>query len=78
MVLVGKAFCRYFIQQEIKDGKLAEKMMPNYEFGCKRIIPSLDFYPALNRENVTVITSPLVRVTEKSLTTEDAEIQPDV
>ncbi len=34
-----------------------DKLEPNYELGCKRILVSDNFYPAINKENVELITS---------------------
>jgi cation diffusion facilitator CzcD-associated flavoprotein CzcO len=35
---------------------------PGYELGCKRILISSDYYPALARSNVDVVTEPIARV----------------
>ncbi len=45
-----------YIKGAVKDPVLAEKLIPNYEIGCKRILISDDFYPALDRSNVEVNT----------------------
>ncbi|MEH6474309.1 MAG: NAD(P)/FAD-dependent oxidoreductase [Sneathiella sp.] len=47
---------RAYIRRTIKDPALQEKLIPDYELGCKRVLISDDFYPALNRENVIVNT----------------------
>lgn len=38
------------------------KLTPEYELGCKRIVFSDDFYPALARSNVDVITQPITDI----------------
>ncbi len=38
----------------VKDKALRKKLTPNYEIGCKRILQSNDWYPALAQENVEV------------------------
>ncbi|MBL4740158.1 MAG: NAD(P)/FAD-dependent oxidoreductase, partial [Sneathiella sp.] len=52
----------------IKDPLLRKKLTPDYELGCKRILISDDFYPALNRENVSVITDGIDQITENGVT----------
>jgi cation diffusion facilitator CzcD-associated flavoprotein CzcO len=39
--------------------------------GCKRILISNDYYPALERPNVELVTSPLQRFTPEGIVTED-------
>ena len=42
---------------------LREALTPRYTLGCKRILLSNDYYPAVQRDNVAIITSPITRVT---------------
>ena len=46
----------------IKDEKLQSKLTPDYPLGCKRVLVSDDFYPALAEPNVTVTTDKIDRV----------------
>ena len=39
-----------------------EKLTPKYTLGCKRIIISDDYYPALNQDNVSLETRPIAGV----------------
>ncbi|MCR9213418.1 MAG: NAD(P)/FAD-dependent oxidoreductase [Proteobacteria bacterium] len=48
----------------IKDPELQKKLVPDYELGCKRILISDDYFPALNRENVSVITDGISNMDE--------------
>ncbi|HEY5925229.1 MAG TPA: NAD(P)/FAD-dependent oxidoreductase, partial [Kofleriaceae bacterium] len=40
----------------VPDRELRAKVTPNYRLGCKRVLISNDWYPALQRDNVDVIT----------------------
>ncbi len=53
-----------FMRRTVKDPELQEKLVPDFELGCKRILISDDFYPSLNRENVEVVTDGLDRIEE--------------
>jgi cation diffusion facilitator CzcD-associated flavoprotein CzcO len=44
---------------QVPDPKLARLLEPDYEIGCKRVIVSDDYYPALMRPNVTLEPSAL-------------------
>ncbi|MEU2155628.1 NAD(P)/FAD-dependent oxidoreductase [Streptomyces sp. NPDC019396] len=46
----------------IKDPELRAKLTPSYRIGCKRILLSSDYYPALARPNVDVVASGLAEV----------------
>nr|WP_240969551.1 NAD(P)/FAD-dependent oxidoreductase [Sneathiella limimaris] len=45
------------ILSSFSDRRLAKSLIPDYDMGCKRILISDDFYPALARENVDVNTN---------------------
>ncbi|MFJ5266255.1 flavin-containing monooxygenase [Streptomyces sp. NPDC088387] len=46
----------------IKDPALRAKLTPDYRIGCKRILLSSEYYPALARRNVDVVASGLSEV----------------
>ncbi|MFC9911761.1 flavin-containing monooxygenase [Streptomyces sp. NPDC059862] len=46
----------------VKDPALRAKLTPDYRIGCKRILLSSDYYPALARPNVDVVASGLSRI----------------
>ncbi|MEO9327301.1 flavin-containing monooxygenase [Gordonia aurantiaca] len=53
---------------QVADPVLREQLTPDYEIGCKRILLSDDFYPALQRSNVIFEPSALDSVTETKAT----------
>ena len=52
------------------------KLTPNYRMGCKRVLISDDYYPALRRPNVEVVTAPIAEVRERSVVTADGAEHP--
>jgi cation diffusion facilitator CzcD-associated flavoprotein CzcO/acetyl esterase/lipase len=62
--------------QPIHDAALRAKLQPPYPLGCKRIIYSNDFYPALARPNVALATEAIVRATPRGLVTADGNEHP--
>lgn len=46
----------------VRDPELRRKLMPRHSLGCKRILVSNDYYPAVSRTNVEVITSGIRRI----------------
>ncbi len=62
---------RRHIEKQIADPELRAKVTPDYTIGCKRILLSNDYYPALTRPNVHVETSAVAEVRENSIVTAD-------
>jgi cyclohexanone monooxygenase len=67
------------IDRAISDPELRRQVTPRFALGCKRVLLSNDWYPALSRDNVELITSPITRVTANAVLTADGrEHQTDV
>ncbi|MFE8008978.1 flavin-containing monooxygenase [Streptomyces sp. NPDC057418] len=63
----------------VKDPELRAKLTPSYRIGCKRILLSNTYYPALARPNVDVVTSGLAEVRGSTLVaTDGTETEADV
>jgi cation diffusion facilitator CzcD-associated flavoprotein CzcO len=60
----------------IEDPELRRKVTPSYRMGCKRILPSNDWYPALVRDNVELVTDGIERFTEEGIVTVDGRLRP--
>lgn len=50
--------------------ELWDKLTPKYAPGCKRLIITDDYYPALSRENVDLETRRILRITETGIAVE--------
>ncbi|XAS74121.1 NAD(P)/FAD-dependent oxidoreductase [Micrococcaceae bacterium Sec5.1] len=50
------------LAKQVQDPQLRESLTPDYEIGCKRVLLSDDFYPALASPGVTVEPTALQRV----------------
>jgi cation diffusion facilitator CzcD-associated flavoprotein CzcO len=62
---------RRHIEKQIADPALRAKVTPDYTIGCKRILLSSDYYPALQRPNVELITEKISEITEHAVVTAD-------
>ncbi len=47
---------KFQIRRQVKDPVLRAAVTPDYRIGCKRVLISNDWYPALQRENVELVT----------------------
>ncbi|WP_231288353.1 flavin-containing monooxygenase [Mariprofundus ferrooxydans] len=61
------------LDKYIKDDKLRQHMMPDYELGCRRVIPSNNYLPALAKENVDVDISGIECITPTGIKTKDGK-----
>src|SRR3954470_24423469 len=64
---------RRHMQAALKDPQLIAKATPDYTVGCKRILPSNDWYPALARENVELVTEGVAEVRPRSIVLADGQ-----
>lgn len=62
---------RVYLALKVPDRELRSKLQPDYVIGCKRVLLSNDYYPALARENVQLVTAPIARITASGITTSD-------
>ena len=47
---------RRHLEKHVSDPELRARLMPDYSFGCKRVLPSNEWYPAITQPNVSVVT----------------------
>ena len=67
----AQRFAHQHLEAAIGDEGLRAKLRPSYQMGCKRVLLSNDYYPALARSNVQVVTEPITRVTPSGVQTAD-------
>ncbi|MDX3191574.1 NAD(P)/FAD-dependent oxidoreductase [Streptomyces sp. MN03-5084-2B] len=63
----GELIAKRNIAKGIKDRALRKKVTPDYTMGCKRVLISNDYYPALDRPNVEVNTEGIREVKAHSI-----------
>jgi cation diffusion facilitator CzcD-associated flavoprotein CzcO len=59
------------LARQVADPELRAALTPTYTPGCKRLLQSNDYYPALQRPNVTVSTEKIIEVQPRGLVTAD-------
>ena len=67
---------RRHIATQVKDPELRRKVTPTYEIGCKRILPSNRWYPALGQPNVDLVTDAIAAVRPEGLVTASGDLRP--
>jgi cation diffusion facilitator CzcD-associated flavoprotein CzcO len=67
----GQKMALDHLAAQVPDPALRARLTPSYELGCKRVLISNDFYPAIQRPNVEFITRGIREIREHSIVTED-------
>jgi cation diffusion facilitator CzcD-associated flavoprotein CzcO len=71
LMKLAERIARAHMRRSIDDPDLLEKVTPDYTIGCKRILPSNKWYPALAQDNVELVTDGIREVTPTGFVTED-------
>jgi cation diffusion facilitator CzcD-associated flavoprotein CzcO len=62
---------RKHLMAQVSDPTLQAQLTPHYTMGCKRILLSDDFYPAVSQPNVALVTDAIREVRPHSIITTD-------
>lgn len=68
---VVQQIAKAHIRHQVKDPELRKKVTPDYTIGCKRVLMANNYYPALDKPNVEVITEGVTEVRENSIVAAD-------
>ena len=67
---------RQHLRRQVADPALRDRLRPRYAMGCKRVLISNDYYPALAQPNVDVITDAIREITPRGVVTADGVERP--
>lgn len=65
-----------FMHKQISDPGLREKLTPDYEIGCKRVLIASDYYPSLARNKVKLDISGIEKITNHSVISKEGTEYP--
>ncbi|WP_174932336.1 flavin-containing monooxygenase [Burkholderia lata] len=74
--LEGKSLALAHLHRQVPDPALREQLTPDYEYACKRILRSDDYYPALMRDNVALETAGVESFVDEGIVTRDGRLLP--
>jgi cation diffusion facilitator CzcD-associated flavoprotein CzcO len=76
LMRVVERVARRHMRRQLSDPELLEKVTPGYTIGCKRILPSNRWYPAISQPNVELVTAGVREVRARSIVGEDGVERP--
>ena len=59
---LARAVWKLHLRRQVKDASKRRKLVPDYDIGCKRLLFSNEWYPALDRPHVDLVTHPVTAV----------------
>jgi len=73
---IPQAIALRHLNEQVADPRLREQLTPRYEIGCKRILMSDEYFPALQQPNVALVTDAIERITPHGIVTADGVEHP--
>jgi cation diffusion facilitator CzcD-associated flavoprotein CzcO len=71
LMRLGERIARRHLAKQVRDPGLRRKLTPSYRMGCKRVLLSNDYFPALQQPNVEVVTDGIAEVRPRSVVDAD-------
>lgn len=65
---------RLQLRRQVRDPELRRRLVPDYELGCKRLLFSNDWYPALDRDHVDLVTDAVTAIEPEGVRTADGSL----
>jgi cation diffusion facilitator CzcD-associated flavoprotein CzcO len=62
------------LRRQVPDSTLRSKLVPDYPIGARRVLFNDDYFPALGRPNVRLVTEPIARIEADGVRTGDGEL----
>ena len=71
---VMQDLCRGYLETQVRDPALRERLRPGYRAGCKRLIISADFYRAIQASNAALVTEGIEAIEPRGVRTHDGTL----
>ena len=68
---IGRLWSTLFMRMQVREPELRRRIWPDYTFGCKRILFSSHYLPALSRPNVSLSTEKVTEIVPEGVRTAD-------
>ncbi|WP_413467918.1 flavin-containing monooxygenase [Mycobacterium sp. RTGN4] len=69
LVTGRQGYAKAFLDAQVADEALRAQLTPDYPFRCKRVLLGDDYYRALQRDHVELVSDPIVRITDRAVET---------
>jgi cation diffusion facilitator CzcD-associated flavoprotein CzcO len=76
LLKLQETVAKVHLRRQVKDPELRKKLTPDYAIGCKRVLLSDDWYPAITAPNAELVTDRIERVEGNAIVTADGTKRP--
>jgi cation diffusion facilitator CzcD-associated flavoprotein CzcO len=73
---IGRGASLRHLRAQVSDPALRVKLTPDFQFGCKRMLISSDYWSSFERENVDLVTEPIEEIRADGIETRDGVFHP--
>jgi len=67
LTVIAERLALAHLKHQVKDSWLRRQLTPDFRIGCKRVLISNEYYPALQRDNCKLITWPIATLSPKGI-----------
>ncbi|HEX5066699.1 MAG TPA: NAD(P)/FAD-dependent oxidoreductase [Myxococcota bacterium] len=71
---LGEGMSLRHLAEQVQDPELRRKLRPHFQFGCKRILVSDDYWASFERENVELVTDAIAEIRHDGIETQDGRL----
>jgi cation diffusion facilitator CzcD-associated flavoprotein CzcO len=72
---IGERMSLQHLHAQVSDPQLRQKLTPTFQFGCKRILVSDDYWSTFERANVELVTAPIAEIRPTGIATRDGALR---
>jgi cation diffusion facilitator CzcD-associated flavoprotein CzcO len=71
---IGEKMSLAHLRAQVKDPELRRRLRPSFQFGCKRILISDDYWASFERGNVDLVCEPIAEIRPQGIATADGAL----
>jgi cation diffusion facilitator CzcD-associated flavoprotein CzcO len=71
---IGRKISLQHLRSQVSDPGLRAKLTPDFQFGCKRMLISSDYWSSFERDNVDLVTEPIEEIRVDGIETQDGAL----
>ncbi len=71
---IAQAGSMRHLRQSVSDPELRRKLTPNFQFGCKRVLISNDYWSSFARDDVSLVTEAIDEIVPQGIRTTDGQV----
>jgi len=76
IMAIAQSVAENHLKKQVADPVLRKRLTPDYTMGCKRVLISNDYFPAVAQANVELVTDGIDRITPNGVMTKDGVERP--